>query len=47
MWDEISQGKKKTNHVIKLGYQGKEVVNKVTVYWLWFDYRMILWRGNM
>jgi hypothetical protein len=30
------------NQVIKLGYQGKEVVNKVTVYGLWFTYGMVL-----
>jgi hypothetical protein len=46
-WDEISQGTKMIYHVIKSGYQGKQVVNKVTAYWFWFDYGMIPWRDNM
>jgi hypothetical protein len=38
---------KKDNYIIKSGYQGKDVVNKVTVYEIWFDFGMIPRRSNM
>jgi hypothetical protein len=36
----------KDHHVIKTSFQWKEVVNKVTVYGLWFNYGLIPW-GKM
>jgi hypothetical protein len=35
------RGTKRIYHVIKSGYQRKEVVIKATVYKLWVDYGMI------
>ena len=37
----------KDNHEFNLVTQGKEVLKKVTANRLWFDYRMILWMGNI
>jgi hypothetical protein len=37
----------KDNHVIKSGYREKDELNKVAVYGLWFNYKMISRMGNM
>lgn len=42
-----SQRVQKDTYVIQSGYQEKDVVNKITVYEIWFNYGMIPWRGNM
>jgi hypothetical protein len=37
----------KDNYEFKSVTQGENVVNKMKLHRLWFNYEMILWMGNM